>query len=236
MSVPIIEIDIRWNDEYDLTRPRFQKLVRGWLLAGQVAAVWLGTPCSSFSRARDRPGGPPPLRSNACVLGLPGLSDKDALKVQLGNKLMRFSVSVLILCRRLVIPAVMENPATSRLWITPGVKYVACLSGARMFQTDYCQWGVPWRKRTKFLGLHIDLSPIERQCSGVPGWSSGYPGQVVCARSLKPHIVLCGVDANNVFRTLIAEPYPPTLCTGLVKCFASAIAARDINGWSLTMR
>ena len=92
-----------------------------------------------FPCQREARRAPPPLRSNACVLGLPGLSDKDALKVQLGNKLMRFSVSVLILCRRLVIPAVMENPATSRLWITPGVKYVARLSGARMFQTGYCQ-------------------------------------------------------------------------------------------------
>jgi hypothetical protein len=90
MSVPIIEIDIRWNDELDLTRRHFQQIVRGWLLAGQVTAVWLGTPCSSFSRARDRPGGPPPLRSNAFVLGLPSLSEKDAQKVQLGNKLMRF--------------------------------------------------------------------------------------------------------------------------------------------------
>ena len=70
VQVPIVEFDIRWGDRYDLVQKKQQQqLVRGWLTAGWVIAVWMGPPSSSFSRARDRPGGPPPIRSDRQPLG-----------------------------------------------------------------------------------------------------------------------------------------------------------------------
>ncbi|CAK0855346.1 unnamed protein product [Prorocentrum cordatum] len=89
----IFEWDIRWGDEYDLTRQRAQRLVRGWVNNGLIAAVWLGTPCHSWSRARDIRPGPPPLRSDLHVMGLPDLAPRDAEKVRIGNALMKFSAS-----------------------------------------------------------------------------------------------------------------------------------------------
>ena len=79
----------------------------------------LGTPCNRFSRARDQPGGPPPLRSDLQPLGLQGLRPGDALKVKLGNALLRFSVKFLCVCLLMMIPCTLENPARSRLWICP---------------------------------------------------------------------------------------------------------------------
>ena len=57
LGLPIMECVFLHNDMHDLTKVKLQKLVRGWILSGIVVGVWLGTPCGSFSRARERPGG-----------------------------------------------------------------------------------------------------------------------------------------------------------------------------------
>ena len=70
-------LDLDWGIlhglAWDLFQPANQKLVRGWIAEGVVWGVHLGTPCQSFSRARDRgpikqpgqKGWPSRLRSDA---------------------------------------------------------------------------------------------------------------------------------------------------------------------------
>ncbi len=98
-------------------------MVRGWLLGGAIWGIHLGTPCSSFSRARR--GTPPPLRDALRIMGLDGLSIKDQERVKIGNALMTFSFGVLMLCHRLLIPATLENPATSMIWLMRAAQHVA---------------------------------------------------------------------------------------------------------------
>ena len=109
--------DISMGASYDLTNKCNRQLIQGWVLSGQVWGVHMGTPCSSFSRARR--GKPPPLRDRLHIMGLPNLSDKDQVRVQIVNLLMRFSFKLLLTCRQQGIPATIENPATSMLWWTP---------------------------------------------------------------------------------------------------------------------
>ncbi|CAK0874821.1 unnamed protein product, partial [Prorocentrum cordatum] len=118
LGYAIFEWDIRWGEEYDLTRQRAQRLVRGWVNNGLIAAVWLGTPCHSWSRARDIRPGPPPLRSDLHVMGLPDLAPRDAEKVRIGNALMKFSASLFSLCQAVRVPVAIENPHMSRIWLT----------------------------------------------------------------------------------------------------------------------
>ena len=42
--------DISFGPAYDLSRKKVQQLVRGWILAGMVWAVHMGTPCTTFCR------------------------------------------------------------------------------------------------------------------------------------------------------------------------------------------
>ena len=130
-----------------------------------MAAVHLGTPCASFSRARDRPGGPPPLRSNAMVGGLPGLRECDQVKVTVGNLLAAFTISILTVCKRMVIPGTAENPQTSRLWIFPCVANFLQVKGVVSVTADYCQFGMPWRKSTRIIGVNVALDRLERRCT-----------------------------------------------------------------------
>ena len=95
---PVLLWDILMGPAYDLSQRPAQLLVLGWLWAGLIAAVWMGTPCNSFSKARNQPGGPPALRSKDSVHGLADLRTCDAAAVRLGNLLALFSSKVLLLC------------------------------------------------------------------------------------------------------------------------------------------
>eukprot|EP00974_Lingulodinium_polyedra_P105339 10200363-Lingulodinium_polyedra.AAC.1 len=70
----------------------------------------MGTPCGSFSKARNQPGGPPPLRDAAAPAGKAGLRPSDALKVLTGNTLAAFSAAVFREAVAKQIPVSIENP------------------------------------------------------------------------------------------------------------------------------
>ncbi len=56
--------DISLGEAYDLRSRNNRWKITGWIRSGLIRAGHLGTPCHSFSRARDRRPGPPPLRSD----------------------------------------------------------------------------------------------------------------------------------------------------------------------------
>ena len=117
-GLPIFEWDIRWGAEHDLLNPRLQSLVRGWVRGGLVRLVWLGTPCTTFTSMQNmRKGGP--LRSRSHPFGVPGLPAHQQAAVTAGNCLLRFSISLLSICRRMGIPCMLENPHGSGIWQNP---------------------------------------------------------------------------------------------------------------------
>jgi len=121
LGCPVLLWDLTLGAEYDLTKRCNQHKILHWMTKGYIKAGHLGTPCNSFSRARDQPGGPPPLRSDEKPLGLEGLKAHDAHKVRVGNALMYFSCRILSMALYLHIAFTLENPARSRLWLCPSV-------------------------------------------------------------------------------------------------------------------
>ena len=92
-------------------------------------------PCNSFSTARNRPGGPPPLKTNEEPYGLSDLRPSDAEKVRAGNVLAQFSLGVSEDCSAAKIPVTVENPnasrlATTRLRLENRPVYAATAAGA----------------------------------------------------------------------------------------------------------
>eukprot|EP00959_Pyramimonas_sp_CCMP1952_P038997 816801-Pyramimonas_sp.AAC.1 len=65
-----------------------------------------GFPCETFSRARDRPDGPPRLRSQEHVWGLPSLpvEGADFQKVKWGNLHARLTISFCVLSCQCFVP------------------------------------------------------------------------------------------------------------------------------------
>jgi hypothetical protein len=95
-GIPIVSVDIQIDPSHDLTCIRIQKLIRGLIMSGRICAIWMGTPCSSWSMVRNMPGGPPAMRNSWFPMGLENLGPRDRLHCGLGNKLMKFSAGVLL--------------------------------------------------------------------------------------------------------------------------------------------
>ena len=189
-------------------------MVIHWLRSGKVRAGHLGTPCNSFSRARDRPGGPPRLRSDEHPMGLPGLAEHLYHKVWQGNVLMRFSCWVLRLAISLHIPFTMENPHRSRLWICPPVLQILRRRVVVWKEIHFCAFGTPWKKPTRVLGVHLSLDIL--------GWCKCVSSKRgICNFSGKPHVPLVGQDSQGQWRTKLAEPYPPKLTKLLATAFGN---------------
>jgi len=90
--------DHTW-DKYTSTLPEFD-------------FVFMGVDCKTFSRARQNPNGPPPLRSLEYPYGLPNsqLSQPDAAKLRLGNYFALQSAKLASRCLASGVGFAIENP------------------------------------------------------------------------------------------------------------------------------
>ena len=215
---PCLLWDITLGDDYDLTKRCNQWKILEWVRSGLVRAGHLGTPCNSFSRARDQPGGPPPLRSDMQPLGLPNLKPHDAKKVHLGNILMRFSVRLMILACVLNLPFTLENPRRSRLWICPPMTAFLRRRNVQVGLVDYCMFGMPWKKATQLVGVPVCFEQFSSyRCIGSK--------RGCCLRTGKAHLPLAGQTSSGVWLTKQAEPYPFKFCQLLARIFCNAEVA-----------
>ena len=222
---PVLVWDICLGAEYDLRSPAKRHLISNWIKSGWIAGLHLGTPCESFSRARDVPPGPPPLRSNERPMGLDCLRPADQIKVTIGNMFMRFSAFLLSLCLRLGALATMENPQRSRIWLCPPIAAIIRKRQVSWNITHYCAWGKPFKKATVFLAIHVALN---RLCNGVCHSSK----RGICQHTGGHHIQLCGRNSQGQWNTKVAEPYPPKMCVAIARDFSDFFVARIANNFS----
>ena len=217
-----VEVDNCHGPQFDLTVAKIQKEILHLIATKQVAYVWLGTPCNSWSRARRWDGrGPGPLRDDHhFLMGLTGLSERDQLKVKIGNSLMKISAKIFRCCIQHNVPVALENPHTSRLWLAPPIRHLLCHKSTNWGYTDFCMDGKPFRKRTRLMWANVDLYPALRQCSSRRG---------ICARTGACHQQLQGTQGGQ-FLTMLAQPYPHRLCQRLATCFHAAVMQRASEG------
>ena len=214
---PVFEIDIRHGVEHNVCSKALVKLIRGWVRGGLVMAVFMGTPCNSFSLARNRPNGPPTLRTSEYPEGLPELKDSCRKEVDLGNTLCAASFSIFRECRLLGCPVIVENPASSHLWRQPLVLKVRDLPGVSEVVFNMCAFGTPWRKSTRLLGCHVDLRPLDIRCKG----------RGVCTFTGSPHFTLEMKGSKIVSKQ--AEVYPFPVCRAIVNVFRAALLQKRAN-------
>ncbi|CAK0804061.1 unnamed protein product, partial [Prorocentrum cordatum] len=211
-NVPTLRWDILYGPAYDLRNPRSARLIRGWIRAGLVCGLHAGFPCETFSRARDRPNGPPRLRSQEHVWGLPSLHPESAdfQKVKWGNLYARLTISFCVLCCQCFVPWSVENPALSYAWQLPPMLPLLQRRQVTTQVIEHCRFGTPWRKSTRIAAFLLDLAPLAKfRCTGP-----------VCVLTGQRHQELSGKDASGRFRTRLAEAYPCKLCSTLARAYA----------------
>ena len=204
--------DIEYGASCDLLNPSVLQQVQRFITqhSDSIALVWFGTPCTSWSMARRNDGGPPPLRDNSTFLfGFPDLPSHDAKKVLLGNQLLDVTTQLISLAASLQLRWVLENPYTSRIWLTPALQHLR-QQGALFLQVDFCAFGEPWRKSTGLLaGNFSALAAVAKTCAST---------SARCIYSGKRHIILAGKDSAGMWWTRRAQPYPLRLCASIASC------------------
>ena len=214
-GIATFPIDICLFPSHDVLDRLVERKLSFWIRKQRVSFVWLGMPCTTFSRARKHDGlGPGPLRDSDHLWGLPNLNKSDRKKLALGNALFRFTIRILELCERWNIPYALENPATSMAWEMQHLQRFCKTYDPNFCHLDFCQFGERWKKPTTILYNHCDLSPLNKQCSSLHG---------ICSRTSRPHVRLAGVDHDNVFMTLRAQPYPFSMAALVGRQVASAL-------------
>ena len=220
-----IAYDIEYGDLCDLLNSKVVdslcKFTRKH--AHEIALVWFGTPCTTWSRARKNDGGPRPLRDDdSGLMGLAGLSVSEQHKVDEGNRLLQVTVGLCKLRLALNISWVIENPFSSRIWLTDDLQSLL-LRGAKLICADFCAYGMPWKKSTGFLVFGFgQFSDIAHVCQSANGR---------CQHTGRKHIILTGKDATGLWMTRRAQPYPLRLCAAIATLLHDHIrASRESSG------
>ena len=189
----------------DLRRGQQKRSLFARIRAGEVSAVWVGITCASWSRARRAPPEskmPSAIRDDdKYILGLPNLNAKDQAKVDDGNSSLDFLCALIKICLKHNVMIVVENPATSRLWIAFFAR-IALEPTASLDNIDYCSFGMAWRKRTRLVSWVRPLRNLPKLCLSKGG---------VCSYSGHYHDLLTGVKKGG-FKTAAASPYPAKMC------------------------
>ena len=185
----VLTYDVLHSPTEDLLDEQVQRHIRAMIEAGCFITASAGPVCASFSRAVR-----PPVRSAEFPSGLSAISPNMQKKVAVGNAMSRWLATLVELLLLLAIPFWIENPAGSFLWLQP--EWVALIAKHKLdcFLTDYCRWGTPWRKRTKFYGRFTAAG-------------SRFLCQCLCR-----HVRLVGYSAEHkCCWTKAAEAYPRSL-------------------------
>ena len=209
---PSLGLDIKGG--FDLCDVTVQAVVTGAIRARHAWAVWLGTECSSWSRARRGPVGsrmPRALRSDEHLWGLPGLSPADQRRADMGNAMAQFTISVIRLCVELGIPVGLENPLSSRLWKLPELDALTSLPCSQIVKLHMCQFGAQWMKPTQVCLWHCaNADSARHQCR-----AHRRCGMSICSATGERHLVLSGLNGKHGFKTNAASVYPTQFCTEL---------------------
>ena len=200
----------------DLTLPSQRRALFSRVRQGLVRSLWIGITCASWSRARRAPQWsrmPHALRDDdEHIYGLPGLSERDQLRVTDGNDSLFFVAKLIRLCLRHNVMVVVENPGSSRLWIAPEMASLIPRAASDNM-VDYCAFGTEWRKRTRLVAWCQPLVRLPPLCSGKKGF---------CSFSGCKHVLLEGFTGGE-FKTAAASAYPVKMCRLLAPQLCSAV-------------
>ena len=185
--------DLKHSPAEDLLDAGVQQFLSKCVEAKAFLSATAGPVCSSFSRAVC-----PAVRTRDQPTGVDHMTDSMRKKVEIGNDMAVWLAGFIESCLLAGLKVWVENPAGSFLWLHP--RWVSLIHRYRLkfFQTDYCRWGTPWRKRTKFYGNCIEADE-----------------RLNCTCTQK-HIQLRGYShSHRVSWTKAAESYPPRLAAFL---------------------
>ena len=150
-------------------------------------------------------------------MGLLNLPQRDRKKLAEGNALLYVTARIIWYCQVLGIPYVLENPWSSRCWITPILSMLQQDQFAYKIELHFCKFHERWRKPTGLLCGFLDLTDLARVCKG---------SFRCCSATGRPHTPLQGLASDGRFMTLVAQPYPYKLVNEIAGILKTQLAVR----------
>ena len=191
--------DVRQGPLGDLLRPATLRRVHSLLKSGMCLGLHSGVECTTFSLASGKG-----YRNSEFPHGIPNLPPHIKQRLADGDQLLFMHLKILSWCRAYGVPWSWENPHSSLQWATPEAQVTSTWEGVTDHVCDYCSFGTPWRKHTRFRCSNLVNSPrLERRCSGKNG---------LCSYSGNRHTILQGKTSAGINLTSIASAYPKPLC------------------------
>ena len=188
------------------------KALRWWrqrVLSGQIVSLGGGPPCETYTVARRNDGlGPRPVRSAQEPRGLPGLKLREWQQIQIGDRLLRFLLEMLLLMALTGYSGFIEHPqfptwekdgAAASIWCMTAIRLLKRLQCVSVVSYDQCVCGAQGRKPTTLLLVRL---PKARQDFLSLGWSGR------CHHAPGTHQALIGKQADGSFQTAKAKIYP----------------------------
>lgn len=177
--------------------------------AGEYYFLFCGTPCETFSHARQMRPGPPPLRSVEYPRGIPTLSGKLKEQVRLGNLFACRTAEACTIIRGVGGGFAIENPrrwgAEPSLFGMEEIVGLARTSNAGTVDLDQCCYGAVATKPTTLLYTRVDFADLARRCRHPPQRWTKPDGTVLWA----PHEPIVGRrQADGAWATKALGAYP----------------------------
>ena len=249
-GIRLIELDILRDETHDLTRG--EVWTRIFSLVQKPRTIFVTTPpCHTFSRARHRRPGPPPLRSVDWPKGFPWLSEKHYQDVESSNYFITQSVQASYLAHSAGNPYLWEHPEDlgkaaddlipATIWQWPEILDLLSATSAQCFAFYQCQFEAPYPKPTRVLTTLPFFQHRQPPYSGLPSFSKvgAYLGPLPpqCSHGGN-HEPLIGKDENTgAWKTAPAASYPPAMCKWLAeaiaysfKCLHQSLQAKGTKG------
>ena len=200
--------------------------------AGKYDFVFAGPPCNTFSRARNNPGGPPPIRSSKYPYGLPHLKPEQKEYIRKHNLLACRTAEA---CRAIWDRGggyAIENPAhinsdDPAIWLLHEYKELVKYSSAQWVAFDQCRYNALSTKPTWILFARADFTTLARRCN--------HPFQSYRDRGgnkyRSPHPKVPGqwdtaADGTAVRRSKTLAAYPAELNIALAGCIATCVVQK----------
>ena len=203
-------LDWRRSPLEDHVLPAFVATVVGWIRSRAVGAIWLGTPCTSWTRALRRP-----LRSDRHPFGLPDLSPSEQARAAAGNATLRMTVGIIRECIAARVPVFLENPQTSQIWSCPPLARLCRRPSCLKSVLHQCQYGAEFKKATTVMSWGAgSMRSLQKVCTGKRG---------ICSRTGNRHVILEGNDEQGRKRTAVAAEYPRLLAKAASRCIVEAL-------------
>jgi len=229
----MLSVDIAIEAELgDLTKTSTIDTWADHILSRRVWNTGGGPPCETWSAARWLEGGPPPLRTHEWFWGIPGVTDRQALQLDIGNILLQ-NLVFLLGCHMVAgtsgwgehpLPPYWRPQAPSSFYWEP---IEALRSSPVCVTADFDQCvhhpsdtapASIGRAPTRLIGLRMPCLAQRLTDTARKGW---------CHHPKGSHRSLQGKekrDGKTVFRTNAKKTYPALMCSHLAASIAASIA------------